>query len=141
MNKMLKSNSVFGLFDGVTAIMGVLVALVSKGSSAILLAAIGLAIAEAVGMGAGEFLSDSDTGIKGSAAIGLGAVAGILAPVIPWLFVHGSVALISSIMIALLIGILIGKLRSKGLRGYIESLGVLLLAGGLTTIFTLITGS
>lgn len=131
----------FGAFDGMTSVWGVVIALLSRGSHAIILAAIGLAIAAGVGMGAGEYLGDNKSSLKQAWVMMLATVFGTIVPVLPYLFLHGAVALGISIAITLALCAVIGRERDKGLRGYLETYGVLTLAGVLTAVFSLLTGS
>ena len=113
MNREDLAQAVFGAFDGQTSALGVIVPLLSAYHlHTILAAVVGLAVASAVGMGAGEYLSD-DTKSAHRAAVMAGATAlGTLAPALPFLLLlPRAVATPVSAVIALGITLLIGRVR------------------------------
>lgn len=116
LNKVLRP-AIFGTFDGMTSALGVILALLSAPNS-LLLAAVGVGISGAVGMAAGEFLSDSSNGFLPSAVMGLATGIGVLLPVIPWLFTSGSLALTLSCVIVVLTVAGIAKMRTSEKKSY-----------------------
>lgn len=81
--------AVFGGFDGCTSALGVVTGLVVAGThsgSHILAAALGLAIAATVGMGAGEYLSDVTRNLRRAAVMAVATLTGSLLPALPFAF-------------------------------------------------------
>jgi VIT1/CCC1 family predicted Fe2+/Mn2+ transporter len=129
--------AVFGSFDGMTVIIGILFS-VTGSSALIFTAALGVGVAEGIGMAAGEWLSDSDNGFGAASIMGLATIAGALLPAIPFLITSGALALGISFGIIALVGLGIVILRHKE-RGWLkavwETYGVL----AFVTIFVVIT--
>lgn len=128
------------MFDGMTSVTGVIFALLSRGETAIILAAVGLAIASAIGMGAGEWLSDSSgPGSLRRAAVMAGAtVIGTAVLVVPFLLLPKTPALIVAGFLAVLLGAVIGHARRKGVRGYVVTYGILVTAASVTVLVSLL---
>lgn len=129
----LLSEASFGAFDGMTSVSGVVFALLHRPISSIAVAAAGLALASAIGMGAGEYLGDTKT--KGSLRRSLvmaGATAvGTLAPTIPFFACHSkTLALVISGIVAFVMATAIGAIRAKAqplhkARGYVQTYAIL----------------
>lgn len=128
MNSVLRSQAVFGAADGVAAVIG-LVALVGQ-PHALVRAALGVALAELVGMTAGAWLSDEEhAGFLVALANGGAAFVTVLAPALPFVFLHGPPAIAVSGAVILGIGALISALRAeKGVPAVLKTYGVLLVA-------------
>lgn len=124
----LRKQAVFGAADGVAAVIG-LVALVGQ-PHALFKAAIGVALAELVGMTAGAWLSaDEDTGFWHALANGAAAFVAVTAPAVPFAFLSGWAALGCSLGIIASIGAVISFLRvERGLAAVGKTYGVLLVA-------------
>lgn len=75
--------AVFGAFDGLTAFEGVLLGLLGH-PALVFTAAVGVGVADTVGMAAGEWLSDSDNGPVAAAVIGAFAGVAAIAPALPY---------------------------------------------------------
>jgi hypothetical protein len=127
----LLSEAAFGVFDGMTSVSGIVFALLAKAESVIVAASVGLAVASAIGMGLGEFLSDRKAAgaVKRAAVMAAATAVGTLAPVIPF-FVTSSkmTALVIGGIIALVLTTGIGKVRDRGAAGYAVSYAVLAVA-------------
>jgi hypothetical protein len=82
MTKADLTEAVFGTFDGLTSALGVIAGLVVAGTHdgrRILAAALGLAVAATIGMGAGEYLSDTGRSKRLAAVMALASLTGSLA--------------------------------------------------------------
>jgi hypothetical protein len=127
----LLSEAAFGVFDGMTSVSGIVFALLARAESVIVAASVGLAVASAIGMGLGEYLSDRKAAgaVKRAAVMAAATAVGTLAPVIPF-FVASSkmTALAIGGVIAFLLTTGIGKIRDRGLVGYAVSYAVLAVA-------------
>lgn len=111
--------AVFGAFDGLTSAIGVMPALVGHPSVA-LPAAIGVGTAEAVGMAAGQWQSDSQHGVGAAAVIGVATGAGTILPALPFAFARGGVALAVSVVLMLTVVAVIARLRADA-RGTVRA--------------------
>jgi VIT1/CCC1 family predicted Fe2+/Mn2+ transporter len=133
--------AVFGSFDGLTAILGVLLSL-SHQPRLILPAALGLAVAEGVGMCAGEWLSDSDSGFGAAAVIGLATAAGSILPAFPYALLPRGMAVAVSVAVFALMGTAISAARARErgwVRSLIETFGVLVVALVAVVVCELLT--
>ncbi len=130
----LTSTAVFGGADGVVAAAALVLATYPHGPKIVIVALLGLLVAEGLGMAASEWLSDNDTDLKRAAVMGVATSVAIIGPGVPWLITSGWVALGASLGIALGIGCLIAHMRSGGLRGWLTTLGVLVGVGAIATL-------
>jgi VIT family len=122
--------AVFGSFDGCTSALGVVTGLVVGGThsgSRILAAALGLAIAATVGMGAGEYLSDVTRNLRRAGVMAVATLTGSLTPALPFAFGYGSGQVVACGVIVCSSGVLIGHFR-----GYRLTFTVLAIVCGLT---------
>jgi VIT1/CCC1 family predicted Fe2+/Mn2+ transporter len=117
MNSKLISTAVFGSFDGMTSAMGVILALLAT-PHALLLGALGIGIAAVIGMGLGEWQSDSSSGWKPAVAMAVASGVGTLLPVIPFIFMAGAPAVIASALIIITATAVIAKVRVSENRSY-----------------------
>lgn len=121
-----KSTAILGSSDGVLASVGVVLATAPHGSVAVIAAMLGLLVAEGLGMGASEYLSDPATDMKAAAVMAAATGVPILLIGLPWLVFSGAVALGISVSIAVLIAVDIAHSRDGGrLRAYLQTFGVL----------------
>lgn len=125
--KSLKA-AVFGCFDGLSAALGVTIpaAFLTKGIA--FKEALGVALAEFVGMGLGEWLSESNNGFGTSAIIGIASAIGVISPALPFLFLTGLSALLVSASVLSILGIIISLMRAsaRGVkRSFLETFGIL----------------
>lgn len=133
---------IFGAVDGMTCAIGVILSL-HHHPDLVFLGAFGVGVAEFVGMGAGEWLSDdSPNGFGASAAIGAAAGIGAVLPALPYLIASGTAAIVGSIAVLLVVCSVIAAARAgqRGVgRAVAETYGVLavvfaaVLACGLLT--------
>ena len=117
--------AIFGSSDGVVACTGVVLAEAAHGPAAVIAAAIGLLIAEGLGMAASEWLADEDMSVSEAALMGVSTALPIAFVAAPWLLARGSVALSASLGMAVLVGVLVALERRGGARGWAETFGVL----------------
>jgi len=127
----LKRPVTFGLSDGVAIVLGLLVSLTGQ-PHALFHAAVGAGLAELVGMTAGEWLSDSDSGFGVALANGGAACAACLIPAIPYLAGGGWPELAASLVLVGAVAGVISLLRpEKGVLAVAQTYGILLAAAGL----------
>ena len=106
--------AVFGSFDGTTSALGVITGLVVAGTHSgpkILAAALGLAIAATVGMGAGEYLSDTTRNLRLAFVMAAATFLGSVAPALPFVAGYGMAEVLASGVVVFLAGLLIGRVR------------------------------
>lgn len=133
--------AVFGGFDGLTAVLGVLLTLSGHGSLAFW-AALSLGAAECVGMTAGEWLSDSDHGFIAALVIGVATMAGSVLPAVPYLFLAGVPAMAASVGVLALLGVGITWMRSTDRgwwRALMETYGVIAVAFAAVAVIQYVT--
>jgi VIT1/CCC1 family predicted Fe2+/Mn2+ transporter len=132
--------AIFGVFDGSTSVLSILLAYRHL-DSLIFPGALALGAVGAVGMAAGEYLSDdTDSGLGGSAAIGVATGVGTVAPAVPYLLLHGWAAAVCALLVLAVIGALIASVRAKRhrwARALAETYGVLLVASAAAVVCTL----
>ncbi len=119
--------AVFGAFDGLTVALGCLLSLLGE-PHLIVPTAVGVGLAEAVGMAAGEWLSNSGAGLTASAVIGAATGAAGVVPVLPYLWFAGWPAMTASVCLfaALAAGIATVRAGARGWgRALVETYGVL----------------
>src|SRR5271166_4449225 len=80
--------AIFGSFDGMTSTLGVVAGLLATHAPApkILAAAIGIAVAATVGMGAGQYLSDGNRNMHKAIVMAVATLIGSVLPAIPFIF-------------------------------------------------------
>lgn len=119
--------AVFGAFDGLTVVIGVLLSSLGH-PELVFKVALGVALAEGIGMFFGEWLSESDNGLSASAVIGGATVTASVLPALPYLWLAGLPALAASgIAVAALAGVItVLRAPARGwLRATLETYGVL----------------
>lgn len=138
---------VMGCFDGLTCGAGTIAVSYLAGNTHLLvLVAVGLAIAEAVAMAGGQYLSEQASGIstlRHAGIIGIAAMTGTLVPALPFLFASKHIALIGTLVLLVAMAVLIAQVRVKshGFRqAYGQTFAILLCAGGLSVGVTLLLG-
>ncbi len=121
--------AIFGSFDGMTSTLGVVAGLLATNATAskILAAAIGIAVAATVGMGAGQYLSDGDRNVRKGAVMALATLIGSVLPAIPFLFGDSDACVASSIAITLVAAGIIGHYR-----GYAVTYAILIVVAVVT---------
>jgi hypothetical protein len=121
--------AIFGSFDGMTSTLGVVAGLLATNSSArhIVAAAIGIAVAATVGMGAGQYLSDGQRNVRKAAVMALATLVGSALPAIPFAFGSSLACVLASAAITLLAAGVIGHYR-----GYLVTYAILVVVSVLT---------
>ena len=120
LNREVMKPSIFGMFDGLTSLLGVLIPLINSNPVLIFRTCIGLAVSSALSMGLGEYLSSDKTipkknRVNNSAYMGLFTAIGCLAPVLPYLFTSGISALVLSLIIYLVLTVVVAVMKSSDL--------------------------
>lgn len=116
----------FGLFDGVTTAVGVILG-ASAHPAAVFPAAVGVGAAAMAGMAAGQWLSASGSGLAAAAAIGLATGAAVVIPALPYLLLSGWAARgWSGALVLAVAAVIIALRRGRGTaRAAAETMGVL----------------
>jgi VIT1/CCC1 family predicted Fe2+/Mn2+ transporter len=140
--------AIFGTFDGMTSLLGVIAgALVAGTEHVLVVTAGGLAVAATVSMAGGQFLSD--TGQAGArrrraAIMGLATFIGSFLPACPYLFLGRTPATVLSLIVTTLMamGIAQARVAKQGVAAaYLQTFAILIVAGGLSVIATLALGA
>lgn len=131
--RLLARPAVFGLFDGMMSLLGVVLYLLGH-QHLIFPAALSGGVSSALAMAAGEWLSDSSSGFLAALVMGAATGAGAVFPALPYAFTTGPAAVASSVVICAGIGITVAFLRPH------RSVGLALLEtfGVLAAIFTVV---
>jgi VIT1/CCC1 family predicted Fe2+/Mn2+ transporter len=135
--------AVFGAFDGVTCYLGVLFPLLAD-PRLVLPTALGVALAETVGMAAGEWQSNSENGFGASIVVGAASGLGAVLPAVPFGFSHGPAARIASALLVLAVTAAIAMMRADKRghrRAFTESFGILAVVALVVWVGTLIGGA
>jgi VIT1/CCC1 family predicted Fe2+/Mn2+ transporter len=137
------TQAIFGSFDGVVSVIGVMVALLARLTPIIVEAAVGLAAASAVGMAAGEYLGDDTRNFRPAMVMGAATMVGTMCPVVPFMLFAKQLAIVVAVVLVLAISLAIARLRAQtsATRAYAETFGVLFLAAGVTAVVSWLTGS
>jgi VIT1/CCC1 family predicted Fe2+/Mn2+ transporter len=137
------SQAIFGSFDGVVSVIGIIVALLARPSPVIVEAAVGLAAASAVGMAAGEYLGDRQRSLRKATVMGTATLIGTICPVVPFILLPKKPAMIVAVILVLAISVVIAQSRAKVAAGraYLEPFGVLFGAAAITALVSWLTGA
>jgi len=124
-----RREAIFGSFDGMTSTLGVVAGLLATNASApkILAAAIGIAVAATVGMGAGQYLSDGERNTKRALVMALATLVGSALPAIPFAFGDSLACILASLAITVLAAAVIGHYR-----GYLVTYAILVVVSVVT---------
>ena len=125
-----RREAIFGSFDGMTSTLGVVAGLLATNASApkILAAAIGIAVAATVGMGAGQYLSDGgERNTKRALVMALATLVGSALPAIPFAFGDSLACILASLAITVLAAAVIGHYR-----GYVVTYAILVVVSVVT---------
>lgn len=137
------SKAIFGSFDGMTCVLGVISAGIIAGDiHALVLTAVGLAIAEGIAMAGGSLLSEvtNVNTVEHSAIIGSAAFVGVILPALPFLFLPRPLALPVSLAIIFMMAVSIAQVRVSAdgwWRAYAQTFAILVVAGGASVLITL----
>lgn len=146
----LVSRAIFGAADGSTSAVGVVAGLVvaHAGSTAILGAAVGGAVAAMVGMASGDWLGGASR--LQAVVIGVATLAGSVLPAVPVVIVPGLLGYLTSGLLMLVLAVAISEARYESdrdesggsrLRAYTTTLTILLVASGLSIAAALAVGA
>lgn len=133
-------DSVFGVFDGTTSVLGVILTVGLTHSHALLLAAVGLAVSSAVGMAGGEWLSDNGKSRTSAVTIGVATAIGTLLPVLPFIVLSGTAAIVCGLVAILVVGAGIAVVRGNTWRNWVQTFAILGLAAGASAIAAIALG-
>ena len=130
-----RREEIFGSFDGMTSTLGVIAGLLATGASAskILAAAIGIAVAATIGMGAGQYLSDGQRNLRLAVVMGLATLVGSVLPAIPFIFGVSNACILASITITLAAAGVIGHYR-----GYLITYSILAVVSVVTVALSVL---
>lgn len=131
------SSAIFGLFDGTVSVLGVILGLAVASPHVVVSAAVGLAVASSVGMGAGQYLGDRSRRIHLALVMAGATVVGTLAPLLPFAFARGSAAILGALAVGCVAAALIGRARRRMLETFVvfvvamgATIGASVLLGG-----------
>ena len=121
--------AIFGSFDGMTSTLGVVAGLLATHASApkIVAAAIGIAVAATVGMGAGRYLSDGQRSLRNAVVMAVATLVGSVVPAVPFLFGDSRASIAASIGVTALAAGVIGHYR-----GYLVTYAILIVVSVVT---------
>ena len=102
--------AIFGSIDGMTCSAG-LIASLHASPHALLVALMAIAFAEAIGMSAAEWASESETGMRQIITMGAATAFGVLLPGVPILLIGGLVGLGGAIVLGLGMAFVLAKMR------------------------------
>ncbi len=125
----LAAPAIFGSFDGTASLLGVTVFLLIRHPALAFPAALAGALGSALSMAAGEWLSDSGSGLAASAVMGTATFTGALLPAVPFAFGTGPVAVAMLAVICLAISSAVAFMRPGRSRplALAETIGLLIL--------------
>ena len=105
--------AIFGSFDGMTSTLGVVAGLLATHATApkIVAAAIGIAVAATVGMGAGQYLSDGARNVRNAVVMAAATLVGSVVPAVPFLFGDSRACIATSIALTAVAAGFIGHYR------------------------------
>lgn len=137
MDQQQRADAIFGAFDGVVSIAGVIFALLVHGSpsATIAIAGLGGAIANSISMGAGDFEQASGslkTRWGRAVVMSTASLIGTLVPVWGFFVFARPTALLVGGVGSLIVAAWIGYEKHKGAPGYVEAFGILVAATGIT---------
>ncbi len=123
------TQAIFGSFDGMTSTLGVVSGLLATHATApkILAAAIGIAVAATVGMGAGQYLSDTSHSLRKAVVMAVATLIGSVLPAIPFIFGDSRACVLASIAITIVAAGVIGYYR-----GYVVTYTILIVVAAIT---------
>ncbi len=132
-----RQEALFGAFDGVVSIVGVVVGLLLQHSSHESIAVVGLAggIAAAVSMGCGELAKSTASvwrRLPIAAAMFIASLTGALVPVWPFFIFPIHIAILVGVAGCLAVATWIGHQKRQGWRGYLMTYTVFIAAVAIT---------
>lgn len=134
------SKAIFGGFDGLICILGVIAGCYVTGDMhTLMLSAIGLAIAEGIAMFGGSYLSEMVAvyRLRHAAIIGIAAAVGILIPALPFFFAPRNVAILLSLFLTCAFAAIIAQVRVKQM-GWLEAYAQTYMIVFVVTVVTIL---
>ena len=121
--------AIFGSFDGMTSTLGVVAGLLATRATPpkIIAAAIGIAVAATIGMGAGQYLSDGERNKRKALVMALATLIGSVLPALPFAFGTSLACVLASVAITIAAAGVIGHYR-----GYAVTLLILVTVSAIT---------
>jgi VIT1/CCC1 family predicted Fe2+/Mn2+ transporter len=112
-----------------TSTLGVVAGLLATSASApkIVAAAIGIAVAATVGMGAGQYLSDGERNLQKALVMAVATLVGSVIPAVPFAFGDSRACVAASIGVTVLAAGVIGHYR-----GYLVTYSILIVVSVVT---------
>lgn len=138
-----KRQFVFGVSDGLTSALGVVIPL-ALAHQPMLAVIAGLAMAAAIGMGGGEYLSDKESSWRRAAAMAVASFVGTVIPAGPFFVLNSWPAAVVSGALCVTTGIAISetKAHQAGRRAaYLQTFVILGVASLATVGMALATGA
>ena len=129
-----RQTATFGMADGVVASLALILATYPHGAKVVVVALVGLLVAEGLGMAGSEYLSDPKMSLFEAAVMGVATSLAIILPGLPWLVTSGHAALIASGITAVGIAALIAHLRPGGWSTWLQTFGVLAVVAALAAL-------
>jgi hypothetical protein len=143
--------ALFGTFDGLTSVIGVIVGLLASSATIVQHAGFGLAAASTGGMAAGQYLKDRSEqvslgrAVRHAGVMGGATCVGTVLPLIPFLFAPVHPAAVASGFVVAAVAIAIAWFRARTaqskVEAYIETLVILGVVTLLSVVTSLATGS
>lgn len=133
--------AVLGSADGLTIVLGLIVGLAvsRQPSSAVWHAALAGGLAELVGMTAGMWLSEGDSGFRVALTCGVASLGACVLPAVPYAAGGGFAALLAALVLVAAAAGAISWLRpERGILAAVQTYGVLVVAAVLTGAVALI---
>jgi hypothetical protein len=106
----------------------------THGRRVVVAAVVGSFIAKGLGMAASQFLSDPERNFRHAFLMGAATSVTIVVPGVPWIFSSGTVAVVRSCFIALVVAGLITHARPGGWSTWLQTYGVLVGVGAIAAI-------
>ena len=116
-----RQTATFGMADGVVASLALILATYPHGAKVVVVALVGLLVAEGLGMAGSEYLSDPKMSLFEAAVMGVATSLAIILPGLPWLVTSGHAALIA-------------HLRPGGWSTWLQTFGVLAVVAALAAL-------
>lgn len=138
------SKAIFGSFDGLTCVLGVIAAgYVANDMHTLLLAVVGLAIAEGIAMAGGSYLSEMVAvyRVRHALVIGVASAVGIIVPAVPFFFAPKNVAILLSLFLIVVFTVIIAQVRVRtlgALEAYVQTFALVLLCALVTILVTVL---
>jgi VIT1/CCC1 family predicted Fe2+/Mn2+ transporter len=140
------AEAIFGSFDGIVSVLGVIAAAYVAGSPArtLVIVAAGLAVAAAVSMAGGQFLASAKNvrnPLIQAFVMGIATLLGAFVPAIPFLFLPKPTAAICTAIIVLLVTGWIVRIRATTqgtLKAFSQTYGILLIAAVISVVTAIV---